>query len=138
MQAKLMTKSCSSEQVIMLCRGKMRTGAYAVALLNLLLLSYFVCQTLHISLCSNSLFHFGRPEIQRPPTAAAAYPPPQLLARPAEAIFHKGIAAEKSYFLPWIQHDFQLWQPTGITLVRQPQPLAIMCTGLSTTLLQIH
>ena len=104
----------------------MRIGAYAVALLNLLLLSFFVCQSLHLPFCNPRLFRFGSlfHEAQPALTSTTVTAITRPGARPAEAHFRVGALEEKSFFLPWIQKDFQLWTSNGISLVSCMHPVA--------------
>ena len=93
----------------------MRIGAFAVALLNLLLLMYFVCQSLQLPFCTPNFFRLAAlPEVS---SSQEAPPPPQVLGRPAEAQFVTGTLEDKSFFLPWIQQDFRLWERGGISQV---------------------
>ena len=82
------------------------------------LLTYMVCTTFQSPFGGPA--HVAKPSTRRTLRTAQQQQQQeqQLSLGPAEETFVVGDAKAKSYFQPWIQQDFALWEQGGIKMVR--------------------
>ena len=88
-----------------------------ITLINVLLLTYMVCTTFQSPFGSQS--QPAKPSPRRTlRTAQQQQQQLQIALGAAEEGFIMGDADAKSYFQPWIQQDFAMWEQGGIKMVR--------------------
>ena len=85
----------------------MRAGALAATLCNVLLLTFFILQSLQSPFSKRHLIQIGKMlDMQR-----------QVLLA-AEEHFTLGSPSADSYYKPWIRKDLSTWADKGISLVQ--------------------
>lgn len=86
--------------------------------LNVALLTYMVCTTFQSPFGARSQAAKPSPRRTLRTAQQQQQQEQQLSLGPAEETFVVGDAKAESYFQPWIQQDFALWEQGGIKMVR--------------------